>query len=413
MLKLKSLLYSYAYNPTTSNRLELAEEYFALQQYAAALSYYLQTAETTEDKDLQYYCLIRCAKCLEIPGNRKHSVITLYKHCIHLLPNRPEAYYYLSQNYEWYNDWFDSYTFAVLGLQCKEVNDSYAKKLTYPGNYALLFQKALAAWWIGKGQEARQLLQTLIHDYNDKLDARHREIVSKNATSLGSGPLHIAHVPYYRGNNLRYKFTNYEIVDNNYSQVMQDLFVLTMNNGKFAGTYLEIGSGDPLHLNNTYLLESKFNWTGVGVEWNGDLASKHKTTRKNTCLCENALNLNYEEILSSIAVNGIVDYLQLDCEPSSTTYEIMTKIPFDKYKFRTITYEHDHYVDITLTYRDKSRKFLQSQGYLLVVNDVSPEGTCTFEDWWVHPSLVDKNILDKMLSNDLTKIKNIREYMFR
>ena len=55
---------------------------------------------------------------------------------------------------------------------------------------------------------------------------------------------------------------------------------------------------------------------------------------------------------------------------------------------------------------------MQQQGYLLVVNDVSPEGSCTFEDWWVHPQLVDSTILAKMLDNNLAKIKNIKEYMF-
>jgi hypothetical protein len=36
------------------------------------------------------------------------------------------------------------------------------------------------------------------------------------------------------------------------------------------------------------------------------------------------------------------DYLQLDCDPPSVTYDILTKIPFDEHKFAVITYEHDH-----------------------------------------------------------------------
>ena len=75
MSRLKNLLYSYVYNPIVENMVMLAEEYYNTQQYAAALSFFLKTADSTQDKNLQYYCLIKCAKCVEIPGNRKHRNI--------------------------------------------------------------------------------------------------------------------------------------------------------------------------------------------------------------------------------------------------------------------------------------------------------------------------------------------------
>ena len=37
------------------------------------------------------------------------------------------------------------------------------------------------------------------------------------------------------------------------------MFVLSMYNGKTRNIF-EIGSGDPIYGNNTYLLETKFNW---------------------------------------------------------------------------------------------------------------------------------------------------------
>jgi len=86
-------------------------------------------------------------------------------------------------------------------------------------------------------------------------------------------------------------------------------------------------------------------------------------------------------------------------------------IAINKYKFAVITYEHDYYVDVTRSYREKSREFLKSQGYVLVVNDVSPEGTSNFEDWWVHPDLVNSEILNKMQSVK-DGIHDVREYMF-
>jgi hypothetical protein len=106
----------------------------------------------------------------------------------------------------------------------------------------------------------------------------------------------------------------------------------------------------------------------------------------------------------------VVDYLQLDCEPSKSTFEILTSIPFDDYKFAVITYEHDHYVDMTKTYRQKSRNYLRSLGYLMAVNDISPDGVSTFEDWWYHPELIDPVIAQKMSSvND--DIKKAEDFM--
>jgi hypothetical protein len=88
----------------------------------------------------------------------------------------------------------------------------------------------------------------------------------------------------------------------------------------------------------------------------------------------------------------------------------MLKIPFDEYKFAVITYEHDYYVDVTRSYREKSREFLKNKGYILVVNDLSPDGISNFEDWWVHPDLIDESILSKMLCVD-DEIKKAKDYI--
>ena len=40
--------------------------------------------------------------------------------------------------------------------------------------------------------------------------------------------------------------------------------------------------------------------------------------------------------------------------------------------------------------KNKSRKYLESQGYQLVASNISGEGLLgDFEDWWIHPELVD------------------------
>jgi len=99
-------------------------------------------------------------------------------------------------------------------------------------------------------------------------------------------------------------------------------------------------------------------------------------------------------------------------EPSRVTFECLLAIPFDKYRFGIITYEHDHYVDMTSSYRDKSRKYLKLMGYEMLVANVSPNDNSPFEDWWYHPELISPEIVEKMkcVSDETV---NIVKYMFK
>jgi hypothetical protein len=119
--------------------------------------------------------------------------------------------------------------------------------------------------------------------------------------------------------------------------------------------------------------------------------------------------VDYDSIL--VGLGEVVDYLQIDIEPPKNTFEAMLAIPFEKYKFRVITYEHDHYADVSGTYRDKSRRFLSNLGYKLVVNDVSPNDNCSFEDWWVMEDLVDTDMVKK-IKEATQPINNMRKFMF-
>ena len=69
-------------------------------------------------------------------------------------------------------------------------------------------------------------------------------------------------------------------------------------------------------------------------------------------------------------LNNITDYLQIDVDPAHISYEVLLKIPFHKHKFRVITFEHDYYANPTSDIREKSREYLKSFGYELIVNDV-------------------------------------------
>jgi hypothetical protein len=236
--------------------------------------------------------------------------------------------------------------------------------------------------------------------------------VEKNLINLGSGSDEESSCRYRSSeSDLRFPFKGSEMVGMNFSQVCQDLFVLAALDGKRNGTYLEVGSAHSFHNSNTALLE-EFGWRGIGLEMKPELAEMHKMERKNKVLCEDALKADYERLLGEFG-GDVVDYLQLDIEPSSNTFEALLLIPFDKYKFRVITYEHDHYVDMTRTYRDKSRRYLRSLGYTLVFNDVAPAEGRSFEDWWVRGELIDDSILQNLLSAPKREVNLARDIMLK
>ena len=85
-------------------------------------------------------------------------------------------------------------------------------------------------------------------------------------------------------------------------------------------------------------------------------------------------------------------------------------IPFEQCTFGVITFEHDYYADVTRSFREKSRNYLLSKGYVLVASNIAPDDTSAYEDWWVHPKHVDPEILKIMLNVDDTT-KNAEKYM--
>lgn len=395
-------------NPKTNY--ELAIEYERIGQTAAAISYFLRSSERTNDKHLSYECLIRIGNCFDRQKNRAYTVKSMYQAAMCILPERPEAYYLLSRLYENDKNYIESYLMAELAL--KNTKDHKNIDVGYKGRWLLLFQKAVSAWWRGRGMESRKIFQILLNEHWHELDQSHKEAVERNITSLGSGPKEYAHRVYNKSlhSKLRYKFAGSENIERNFSQVYQDMFILSMLDGKRNGTFLEIGAADPFLGNNTYLLEKHFDWKGVSIEFNEGLAQQFKAARKSNLLVTDALQVDYRELLRNNFNDKIIDYLQVDIEPARNTFECLLKIPFDEYKFRVITYEHDYYVDVTREYREKSREYLRSKGYVLVANDIAPDDMCNFEDWWVYPDLVNYEILNTM--TDITdKPKAIEKYM--
>ena len=197
---------------------------------------------------------------------------------------------------------------------------------------------------------------------------------------------------YFRNNyeNLKTKFAGAENIENNWSQSMQDMFVLSMLDGKRNGVYVEIGADQPRVISNTYLLEKDFDWSGISFELDADKVAFFNTIRKNKCLCEDATLYDYKSIFEERNYPKQIDYLQLDIDPAEGTLRALKALPLDNYRFSVITYETDVYssgADI----QDEQIEILESHGYQLVAKNVKCEGN-PYEDWWVDPAIVSEDI---------------------
>lgn len=407
-------LYAYAHDTENPElNFNLALEYEKLGQTAAAISFFLRAADRTEDLDLAYESFLHMASCFNLQNNRVYTVRGLYQHAIALLPKRPEAYFLYGRYLSWITQHAESYTTFNIGLAAADFSSSPLKTdVDYPGIYGIIFEKAVASYWWGKNMESRRLFHQLVDDYWDIMTEKYKQLVESNITRLGSGPESQAFTYYFKQDHkkLRFNFKQSNKIERNYSQVYQDMFILSMLNGKKNGTYLEIGGADPFLGNNTVLLEQDYDWKGVSLEYDEKFIVNYQINRKNPILHTDALKIDYKKLLQAHFQTNEIDYLQLDIEPARNTFEVLLSIPFDEYKFAVITYEHDYYVDVTKSYRDKSRRYLTLMGYELIVNDVSPDGISNFEDWWVHPDLVDADII-KIMKDDSDKTKKAKNYI--
>ena len=380
----------------------LGEYYFKQGHTASALSFYLRAAEYGDHLNTIYTSLFKAGKCLGQQGRRAASELTAYMNAVKFQPPRPEAYLYLSHYYESRKEWILADTYASLAQE-------YSYNSYWEHEYIFLFQKAVTSWWVGQGKESRELFFNLANNYADVMEQQYKDLVQKNITSLGSGP--DPFLPYTTLDypKLKYKFPGSETIKGNYAQTYQDMFILTALNGKKNGTYLEIGAADPFKGSNTALLE-QWGWKGASLEILPHEVEKFKQYRKNPIYLQDATQVDYDSFIESLGLGDTFDYLQVDCEPPSTTFDILKMIPLDKYKFAVITFEHDYYADITKLYRDASREYLLSKGYKLAVTNISPNDNCPYEDWWIHPELIDPKIFEKIKNTD-DSIKNARSYM--
>lgn len=429
---LNALLANYIEDPEDpDSNFKLGLYYHSIEQTASAVSFYLRTAERTDDKLLVYECLLRAAMCFHTQGTRNDSVEGMLQHAVALLPKRPEAYFHLSRFYEKTKKWFHGYLISSIGMSVaeKDPQDKLNTKIDYPGFWSLMFEKAVCSWWCGLCEESKNLFNYLI--FNETLDTLHRESTISNLKMLNSWPQESEINTHFKTkdeeinnsvynlelyliknkNKLKYKFENYDTILRNYSETMQDMFVLTVLDGLKCGKWLEIGCSYPIFASNTYLLENHFKWQGISIDNQLKFVQKMHLHRTCPSLILDATTCDYKKLMSDCNYQNDLDYLQVDCGDPEISLKALQKVISDGIRFKVITFSHDDFNDKTKTVKQRSRQFLKDNGYLLFISNVSHNDKDDYEDWYIDANKVDLSKIESLQMID-EQVKNVNKIFY-
>lgn len=215
------------------------------------------------------------------------------------------------------------------------------------------------------------------------------------------------------------EFQSYKLNKESYSQLSQDLLVTYLLKEKRNGYFVEFGATDGIVLNNTYLLEKEYDWSGILAEpakvYHEDLRNNRNSNIDTNCVyLTTGQTVNFAEfdMLSTIShfkSNG--DWAGPDREANSKYYDVETislKDLLDKYDapevidYMSIDTEGSEY-DILCAYdfsrqidiftiehnythqKDKIFQLLSDRGYTRVFDYLSQ-----WDDWYVSKELMAK-----------------------
>jgi hypothetical protein len=201
-------------------------------------------------------------------------------------------------------------------------------------------------------------------------------------------------------------------------QAYADRFVLNCTNFKKEGYFLELGSRHAKWNNNSYILERIFGWTGVMVDRVATHKAAYESERPNSIhIIQDATQINYKEVFEKNNFPSNLDFWQLDLEvrdnTALTTFLKINEELLDTYKFATITMEHDIFTELpdAENTRNITRDTLESKGYYCVFKDIlDPPAVCVnspYEDWWVHPDLVDMDYIKELQEKNKDKYETL------
>jgi FkbM family methyltransferase len=203
-----------------------------------------------------------------------------------------------------------------------------------------------------------------------------------------------------------------KMLDVSKSQNGQDLFALMQNDFKCGGYFVEFGATNGISLSNTFLLESRYGWSGILAEpakaYHKELLEQRNCIiDKRAVYSKSGKSLQFNEVNSlslstllefsesdswadmrthgkiysveTISLNDLlkthkapyeIDFLSIDTEGSE--FEILSTFDFREHVFRVICVEHNYSEN-----RQRIFELLTREGYKRVLEELSMA-----DDWY-------------------------------
>ena len=420
------LLVDFIMNPKDSNIcFDIAENYFNEKHYASSMGFYLRAADYAKSDVMRYNARYMAVKSIANAGRRDTFEEGMWWKVVNSNPERPEGWVALARYYDWRGNKRLAHQVCKLGLEKSiDLQIPFTPNSDYQSFAELEWKLISNGPSLGYYQEKKDILLKAAKNLNNYPEPyrgwmyaecmKWCHYLSDNYDhKLIYRPKDPPYPKYHGATDhirLRRSFKDAHTINTNYSQAFQDMFVLSTFDGKRKGTYLEIGAAGPYKGNNTALLE-EWGWDGLSLEISESECQKWKGIRNNKIIQADAITFDYAS-----ALEKHYDYLQIDIEPAINSFKVLQRIPWERTTFGLITFEHDDYLDCD-DIRKKSREYLKSKGYKLLVSDVSPtytknKPTVSFEDWWYHPKFINKQTVEVMKDTSESP-KNPINYIYK
>jgi len=241
-MNIEELLTKYSHDTENDElNFQLGMWYESQGHTAPAVSYYLRCAERSENSDLVYEALLRCYFCYEKQGERNGSSRSMIFQAQAFRPDRPEAYFLMSQYSEKREWWQDCYMDAHLALlYCNFDQPPLRTDIGYPGKYGLLFEKAISGWWWGKVEECKSIFLDLRNNY--PLNEHHKKLVDNNLKNIFKNDPNFAQKDFGFKQNFSWGDLSYEDIITIEREIINEKVYRFWEDVKEGDVVLDIGA---------------------------------------------------------------------------------------------------------------------------------------------------------------------------
>jgi hypothetical protein len=151
---------------------------------------------------------------------------------------------------------------------------------------------------------------------------------------------------------------------------MHAIIAYKFNNDLKNGFYVEVGANHFKDGSNTYFLEKEHGWNGISIEISKYYSELFNDNRKNKCINDNALRVNWEKHFEENNFPNIINFLSIDIDSDAGIHAntlALLNLPLSRYKFDIIAIEHSGGIHHAFEESKKmQRDILSMFGYYLI-----------------------------------------------